>query len=679
MTGVRVLAAPILSAFIAGCAPELPQYSESTPSRWAKQGWSDDDRHWFHHAPQGTSTFGLPYEWLVALQQPDFSFGEAKLLVAQAYLARFGFIPSPAALGDRATARKFGFFAAGGSSRYSDATNPANAANLPVGFAVSGEWYDPITQTHLPIPGTGRNARSLGLTCAACHTGQLEYGGNRILIDGGAGMISLDKFREALSVSFLRTRYLPWRYDAFARRVLGTAYNDDNKDKLKQQLIALFEKGKKNGDLEKAQARRPNAVAEGYARLDALNRIGNEVFQAQMALDGNIHPITGPVSYPYIWYTPWFDWVQYNSSIQQPMVRNLGEAMGVKGKVDLTHPEKVFQSRIPVKTLHEMETLLAGDEHPLKARAFGGLQPPKWGELPLPPLNQDLVAKGRKLYADLCAGCHLPAMSSAEADRNSEFWTDKHWKPVDPAVPLRYLALVTKPVLDIGTDCRTAYDMVYRNVTTPDFIRNSGIVIPPLKSGQFPPECPPPPPPQQRPGFKVTNFGVALGEVVQQTKQRWYLDNKISAAEQPMLNGHRPDPPASIRATVSSHYPDKHGPAQELPVYKARPLNGVWATAPFLHNGSVPNLYLLLSPQQERDAEANTFYVGSREFDPVNVGYKYRAEQTDTTGLFRFDTTIPGNRNTGHLFTNVKDAPGRIDPEFTPAERRALIEYLKSL
>ena len=671
MIGVRVLVAPILSALIAGCAPELPRYSESMPSRWAKQGWSDDDRHWFHHAAQGTSTFGLPYEWLVALQQPDFSFGEAKLLVDQAYLARFGFIPSPAALGDRATALKYGFSAAGGSSRYSDAANPANAANLPVGFAVSSDWYDPIANMHLPIPGTGRNARSLGLTCAACHTGQLEYGGNRILIDGGAGMISLDKFRKALSVSFLLTRYLPWRYDAFARRVLGTAYNDDNKDKLKRQLVALFEKGKKNSDLEKAQARRPNAVTEGYARLDALNRIGNEVFQAQMARDENIHAITGPVSYPYLWYTPWFDWVQYNSSIQQPMVRNLGEAMGVKGKVDLTHPEKekAFKSHIPVKTLHEMETLLAGDEHPLKARAFGGLQPPKWSELPLPPLNQDLVAKGRKLYADICEGCHLPPTAS------KDFWTAKYWTPVARDAPQAYLALVTKPVLDIGTDCRTAYDMVYRNVTTPDFIGNSGTVLS-LKPGQFPKECPPPPPGQARPGFKLTNFGVALGEVVEATKKRWYKDNNIAEADWPKWDGYRPN---GIRATVPSHYPDKHGPAQELPVYKARPLNGVWATAPFLHNGSVPNLYLLLSPQQERDAAAKTFYVGSREFDPVDVGYKYRADEVNTTGLFEFDTKISGNRNTGHLFTNVKDALGRIDPEFTPAERRALIEFLKSL
>ena len=86
---------------------------------------------------------------------------------------------------------------------------------------------------------------------------------------------------------------------------------------------------------------------------------------------------------------------------------------------------------------------------------------------------------------------------------------------------------------------------------------------------------------------------------------------------------------------------------------------GGWA--PFLHNRSVPSLYLLLSSQAERDAEATRFHLGSRAFDPRPVGYHYRTSTStstsatlpevpvlaDTTGLFELDTTIPGNRNTG--------------------------------
>jgi len=52
--------------------------------------------------------------------------------------------------------------------------------------------------------------------------------------------------------------------------------------------------------------------------------------------------------------------------------------------------------------------------------------------------------------------------------------------------------------------------------------------------------------------------------------------------------------------------------------YASRPLNGILATAPYLHNGSVPTLYDLLLPPENRPRE---FYVGTRQFDPERVGY----------------------------------------------------------
>lgn len=96
---------------------------------------------------------------------------------------------------------------------------------------------------------------------------------------------------------------------------------------------------------------------------------------------------------------------------------------------------------------------------------------------------------------------------------------------------------------------------------------------------------------------------------------------------------------------------------------KARPLDGIWATAPYLHNGSVPTLYDLLLPVDQRLA---TFYIGSREFDPVKVGYV-------TTGgpdTFLFDTSLLGNHNIGHTYGTA---------ELSDTEREELVEYLKSL
>jgi hypothetical protein len=112
-----------------------------------------------------------------------------------------------------------------------------------------------------------------------------------------------------------------------------------------------------------------------------------------------------------------------------------------------------------------------------------------------------------------------------------------------------------------------------------------------------------------------------------------------------------------------------YGLAEVLPgaVYKARPLDGVWATAPYLHNGSVPSLYQLLLPADRR---LRSFRVGSRVFDPVNVGFR-----TDAQEFFEFRTRaadgepIPGNSNAGHEF----------GARLTDQQRWQLVEYLKTL
>jgi cytochrome c peroxidase len=106
--------------------------------------------------------------------------------------------------------------------------------------------------------------------------------------------------------------------------------------------------------------------------------------------------------------------------------------------------------------------------------------------------------------------------------------------------------------------------------------------------------------------------------------------------------------------------------------YRARPLNGIWATAPYLHNGSVPSLYQMLLPAERRDA---SFYVGSRQFDPRNVGFT----TTAFNGGFRFDTSIPGNGNRGHEFRDGPLGSGVIGPELTDEQRREIVEYLKTL
>ena len=98
--------------------------------------------------------------------------------------------------------------------------------------------------------------------------------------------------------------------------------------------------------------------------------------------------------------------------------------------------------------------------------------------------------------------------------------------------------------------------------------------------------------------------------------------------------------------------------------YVAMPLDGVWARAPYLHNGSVPSLQDLLTPPEQRPA---LFYRGYNVYDPEKVGFISQGPEAQRAG-FRYDTAVTGNANGGHNYGT----------ELSPAEKSALIEYLKT-
>ena len=101
--------------------------------------------------------------------------------------------------------------------------------------------------------------------------------------------------------------------------------------------------------------------------------------------------------------------------------------------------------------------------------------------------------------------------------------------------------------------------------------------------------------------------------------------------------------------------------------YVARPLEGVWATAPYLHNGSVPTLDDLLKPEDERPV---CFPVGHREYDPVKLGYVSECDKVPAAEKSRYsiyDTRLPGNSNRGHKYGT----------DLNLSDRAALLEYLK--
>jgi mono/diheme cytochrome c family protein len=101
--------------------------------------------------------------------------------------------------------------------------------------------------------------------------------------------------------------------------------------------------------------------------------------------------------------------------------------------------------------------------------------------------------------------------------------------------------------------------------------------------------------------------------------------------------------------------------------YIAANLSGIWLRGPYLHNGSVPSLRELLSPQAQR---RSAFFPGNDIVDTENVGFLSTMEEEPGRRKFaRYDTTKPGNSNAGHLYATGLSRP----------ERDALLEYLKTL
>ena len=100
--------------------------------------------------------------------------------------------------------------------------------------------------------------------------------------------------------------------------------------------------------------------------------------------------------------------------------------------------------------------------------------------------------------------------------------------------------------------------------------------------------------------------------------------------------------------------------------YIAPPLDGVWATAPYLHNGSVPTIEDLLNSAQRPTYWKRSF--DNNDYDPDKLGWRYTAETTKKDND-TYDTTLPGYGNGGHTFGDKLSA----------AERRAVLEYLKGL
>lgn len=520
------------------------------------QGWSEGERQWYYHTSQGTQI--LPYAWFMALEQPALlAAKESPLFRNDDYLAKMGFIPDP--------------------------KNKYNPDALPVGFAKEiaddkKEW--------------------VGISCAACHNGEIRYQGTRISIDGGGAMQNINAFSKVLFEAMIASYLDPFRFKRFATRVLGSDY-PKGEDQLKAALKQFVDNGKHNlAQTLKQSIKRGDGIhpfEAGMGRVDALARGGNTLFGFGMGIPENLVLENGPVSFPPVWDMWMFDWEQYGGQIRQPLGRNLTEALGVFTPVVLKGAQAdLFKSQARLGNLREIELSLQR------------LKPAPWPEAVLGKIDRTKWAQGEKLFQENCGQCHDPKWVGPDQYGNYE------------------LAMPMIPVEKIGTDPNTVMNLITRKVNTGDL------------------------------GLGTIPAGVALKVISDNVMDRLFTEHKIATADRPKWGGCR----------------DNLWRAE--PAYRPRPLDGLWSSPPFLHNGSVPSIYQLLSPANERD---KIFYVGSKEFNPVNLGLS-TAEEPGTT---RFDTSLQGNRNTGHEFRDGPRGNGVIGRALSRDERYALIEFLKDV
>ena len=201
---------------------------------------------------------------------------------------------------------------------------------------------------------------------------------------------------------------------------------------------------------------------------------------------------------------------------------------------------------------------------------------------------------------------------------------------------------VQKQVAHMGTDPAQANVLQTRQVQIPGFLD-----LQPARDLGERWKC------KDLPTYSSTDmpFSIALMIVVDKVSQKWIKDNNVKEPAISELWGDRSNCPNPERRRRSR-------------IYRARPLNGVWATAPYIHNGSVPSLYWMLKPAAERPKQ---FCLGARDFDPRDVGFRVAAggDSSCKTGETMFmeaesnGRAINGNSVMGHSLEAARDRTRR--------------------
>ena len=540
--------------------------------------------------------------------------------------------------------------------RYGLLPDPARKDGLPVGLTVSS---NPFTF----------GMEFVGVTCAACHVGELRHDGKAVRVDGAPNMFNLQLFYSdaiAAVMAPMSDRGKLWRalkrlgrqdYERFwiaapFIRPATVIYYGANallhRDRLdaRLELVAVIRAAKDQRD--------PEHPTSGFGRLDAFDGTRNflftrlrkedahgdfEVNKANMVKldaavkfpplwsrkDQPLEPVEAyreqPQRFPRVWGFKDYDWVEWTIDTNTVMERNVTETLGAGATVvlDPTRTASLFESSIPVRNMHQLEWL-----------AYY-IDPPRWPGAIFGEIKPDLQTAGERTFQIHCAGCH-------------EYGDDRR-------TPTGLIRLLGVRPNKVGTDATAAL-----RISCP--VPDTGVLeIQPkfftAEDAQLLKRCA-----GVEPGAPFTGYSFAstAQAAVDNIKQKAYAAAGIDKAQQQVMEDFAQRGNPTWRDTLLDTRPP-YGP------YAARPLYGIWAAAPYLHNGSVPTLYDLLLPPEQRP---KTFALGGREYDPVKLGFAVGTACSQRDCLV--DTTRTGDGNGGHIWGTDLAEPDRM----------ALLEYLKT-
>ena len=606
VSGIVLVSALVCAALYFTWNPRTPRSTNGKPDPvvYHTNCLPPEDRKVFYHLAEGSEVF--PLDWLRAAKRK----GTDKLFLED--MGRFGLLP-----------------------------DPDSPDGLPVGI------------TAAPTRGLTSLGKMVGLNCAACHVGQIAYGGKSLRIDGAPNLFDANMFFTELVEAGQGIIASPKELLGFLER-LHAQKQQSRGGRLVPRLFAHLAKGE--SDLKKALLPRiEKLIAEAKAKPSAEWTVkpapgADDAARKRLLAGTGVEGVSSAVG----------DAGTQDSPLQ-------GENDDAKkDAIDAAAQEVVVTVRL-LKARIEF----------LKNLAHIGKTKPDWGfgrvdafgSVRALYFEPDYVPNGPVSYPSIWAfdknpWFHYDGDTTSVLQRNlgqalgvgAIYEKDSYastLRPVDsntleelsrkikvPAWPVDLFGPIDADKAKKGktlfeANCLSCHAAIPPTETAPDLLIDLTVIGTDT---------------QRALGFtanlKATGkpFFEELAVVLDKVTKKSFEDNDIPPDARPAFAHGR-----KIQWRTEKKY-------------AARPLWGVWATAPYLHNGSVPTLHDLFLPAKDRP---KTFPLGHREYDPVKVGYT----TPEGKPRFLFDTSKIGNGNGGHEFgTNLGEA-----------DRAALIEYLKTL